>query len=112
METHTIPEVQTETDLLAATEPLEATYVLFYAEWCPFSRMFLPVFNQFGQTHTGSYLRVLLEDNDELWEKYCIKVVPTVLFFQHDVVAARLDGTSGRGLTGQELQKFIATTSK
>ena len=110
MQTHMKTEVRTDAGLLAVTQPVDQMLVLFYTSWCPYSRMFLPIFERFAQSHEGSCVRVLLDDGDPLWDKYEIRVVPTVLLFQKGKVAQRLDGVPGEGLTDVQFQEFARSS--
>jgi len=105
-------EVRSDAELQACSRPIERLFVLFYASWCPYSRMFLPIFERFTKTHEGSCLRVQIDSEQELWEKYEIDVVPTVLFFCYGSVVARLDGVPGEGLTEVQLQEFAKSNVK
>jgi len=94
-------------DLSGALKKMDRAFVLFYASWCPFSRRFLPVFDQFAKDNAGSCLRVMIDDNEDICEKYSISVYPTVLYFKKGKVVKRLDGVSGEGLNEKKLKDFI-----
>jgi len=84
-------------------------FVLFYASWCPFSREFLPVFQDHAD-RSGSgpcYTRILVDDKDDVIKKYSIEVFPTVLFFENGRIARRLDGTFHVGLDEDQLKDFV-----
>ncbi len=82
-------------------------FVLFYAEWCPFSRAFLPEFVDRAERGARCFRRILSDDNDPHVRKYRIEVYPTVLFFEHGQLARRLDGRYLKGLDRPGLEKFI-----
>jgi len=82
-------------------------FVLFYTSWCPFSRMFLPIFEKYAKRKMKNCLRVKVDDEESLMEKYSVDVVPTVLFFEDGTVLKRLDGKLGKGLTEKQLIDFI-----
>ena len=79
-------------DLETAIRELDHAWILFYASWCPFSRMFLPSF--FDQAAKGEpcFRRILADEERGLAEKYGIEVYPTVLFFKDGKVADRQVG--------------------
>ncbi len=81
--------------------------VLFYASWCPFSQRFLPDFLDHAEASDQCFMRVLVDDKDDLIRKYAIEVYPTVLFFQHGKVAKRLDGIFHVGLNKRQLEEFV-----
>jgi len=84
-------------------------FVLFYASWCPFSREFLPVFQDNAERSGGGpcYMRILVDDKDDVVRKYSIEVYPTVLYFENGRVAKRLDGTFHVGLDESRLEDFV-----
>jgi thioredoxin-like negative regulator of GroEL len=81
--------------------------VLFYASWCPFSSMFLPLFEEHARDREENCSRVLVDDLSSLEEEYGIEVVPTVLYFEKGKLKKRLNGLHGRGLDETQLQRFI-----
>ena len=111
MEQMTLFRVYTDADLQSIVEPAGRMFVLFYSEWCPFSRMFLPIFETFSKGREDSCLEVVLDDDMVLWDIYDIKIVPTVLLFSQGSVTARLDGVSHEGLTERQLLDFASRQS-
>jgi thiol-disulfide isomerase/thioredoxin len=84
--------------------------VLFTVDWCPHCRRFDPVFEAAAARHTALPLvaaDVSDDDADPRWEQYRIEVVPTVLLFDGGLVADRLDGALGRGLSAGQLEEFL-----
>jgi thioredoxin 1 len=73
---------------------------LFYSSWCPYCMRFVPVFEKkVTNLAFESVIHVLLEDNDNvLWDEYCISAVPTIILFENGQVSARLDGRLGVGI--------------
>jgi thiol-disulfide isomerase/thioredoxin len=82
-------------------------FVLFYASWCPFSQAFLPDYLKSAYNHTACHLRILVDDKDDLVEKYAIEVYPTVLYFEQGELVKRLDGIPHEGLDETQLKEFI-----
>ena len=82
-------------------------FVLFYASWCPYSQLFLPIFEKYARNNLNSCLRVKIDDKTKLCEKYSIDVVPTVLLFEKGKVTKRLDGARGAGLDEKQLKKLV-----
>jgi thioredoxin 1 len=102
-------EVDNETALQNILIANEHVVALFYASWCPFCRMFLPVFQEVVQGTDYALLLVQLDDlSNPLWETYAVHVVPTVLFFETAQVARRLDGVLGIGLSRNRLEAFLS----
>lgn len=82
--------------------------VLFYADWCAFSRAFLPCFEAAAADRDPDMVRVLVDDAREAAEAFGVEVYPTVLFFEGGRLVKRLDGRSGLGLDERQLRDFVA----
>ncbi len=102
-------EVDNEDDLTGILRGSERVFALFYASWCPFCRSFLPIFEeQARRKRYDKFLRVRIDDEtNPLWEKYDVKVVPTVILFEGERVLRRLDGALGMGLSEKQLNDFL-----
>jgi thioredoxin 1 len=84
------------------------TVVAFWAEWCPFCRRFRPLFEKASSERGGRFAFVRLDENDNpLWERYAVAVVPSVAVFRGGAVAARKDGVLGRGISAEVLAAFL-----
>ena len=90
----------------------DGVFVLFYADWCPFSRAFLPVFETHAAGRDKDFIRVLLDDNEDLFDEHDIEVYPTVLFFKSGKVSKRLDGKHLSGLREKQFTDLIASCGK
>ena len=101
-------KLEVECELDDALRNKEKVFVLFYASWCPFSRMFLPIFEKYSETSPQICMRVKIDDKAKLTEKYSIDVVPTVLVFEKGTVKKRLDGEPGAGLDEKQFKKLLA----
>jgi thiol-disulfide isomerase/thioredoxin len=85
-------------------------YVLFYATWCPFSRRFLPVYEEFMQTQPENCSSIIVDDRADLCDKYEIEYYPTVILFRKGKVSKRLDAEPGVGLSKKQLTEFTENT--
>ena len=101
------PIISNETQLNETLKNNQKAVILFYASWCPFSQRFLPSFLESAKKNKQSHLRVLIDDCEELAEKYQIEIYPTVLYFINGEVSARLDGIAHQGLTASALNDFL-----
>ena len=83
--------------------------VLFHATWCPFCRRFKPTFDEVasGQRAWEPMEVLLEEDENPLWERFGIEVVPTVLFFDDGKLVRRIDGEAGVGLEASDLRPAL-----
>ncbi len=102
--------VDTADDVEAQLESKPKVYALFYASWCPHSRRFLPIFEEYAKAHPDECLEVMVDFKEELCEKYDIEYYPTVLCLKEGKVEKRLDATPGYGLTKEQLQELVAET--
>lgn len=78
---------------------------LFWADWCPYARRFLPVFES---ADLPGIEKVLVDVSDEggLWDRYRIPVVPTVLVFVAGREVGRIDGVKGLGIKAERLDEL------
>jgi len=95
-------------DLHELLKVKDKAFVLFYASWCPFSIRFLPVFEQQSKAKEQYFIRITVDHEESLCEKYSVAVYPTVLFFEKGKVSKRLDGISGVGLDEKKLADLIS----
>lgn len=84
----------------------ERVFVLFYASLCPFSQKFLPIFEEYAKNNPQECIRVLIDDKQDLCEKYSIEYYPTVILFKKGKVQRRLDAKPGIGLNKEQLREF------
>lgn len=89
---------------------MDPVMALFYADWCPFCRRFLPLFEGYAASASVRFLGVDISDEDNpLWEEYSIDVIPTLVFFRGGKVVKRIDGTLGVGLKERHLKELLQT---
>ncbi len=99
--------IETEQDLLKILKEKETCFILFYAEWCPFSMRFLPIFETCAKNTTSRCYRMMIDQHPSLCAKYSVEVYPTVIFFEKGNVVKRLDGTQGVGLNEKQFRDLI-----
>ena len=77
------------------------TLVLFHTGYCPFCRVFAPFFQRAESMLKGIYLAEARLDEDEnpLWDKLNIQVVPTMIAFRNGKQIAIREGKPGLGLS-------------
>jgi thiol-disulfide isomerase/thioredoxin len=101
-----------EQDLDEILKAKRSVFVLFYASWCPFSRKFLPVYEKCTLNSPTPCLRVMVDNKEELCDKYSIDYYPTVLLFENGKVAKRLDAEPGAGLNEKQLKNMLSSTNR
>ncbi len=95
--------------ILKSKEPILA---VFYAEWCPFCRAFIPEFESV-KPNGFELAKVDLSDwENPLWEEFKVDVVPTLIAFKNGEVIARRDGVLGKGLQRKDLDEFLLQLKK
>ncbi len=98
---------KSDRDLHELLKVKDKAFVLFYASWCFFSIRFLPIFEQQAKAKDQNFIRIIIDHEESLCEKYSVAVYPTVLFFENGKVSKRLDGISGVGLDERKLTDLI-----
>jgi thioredoxin 1 len=88
----------------------ERVLVLFYADWCPFSRAFLPDFDRAEPEASVPFVRANIADsNDPRWKRHGVQHVPTLVYFEHGEPLERVDPIPHGGLTRRDLEDFLET---
>lgn len=94
-----------EDRVVRSTEP---TVVLFWAGWCGFCRAFRPLFDAKVAEYDARFAVTRLDDDDNpLWERYRVDVVPSLALFRGGQLVLRKDGKLMRGLTEADLVAFL-----
>jgi thiol-disulfide isomerase/thioredoxin len=78
--------------------------VLFYATWCPFSRPFLPIFEEYSKSNPEECLSVIVDEKPDICEEYGTEYYPTVIMFKKGKVHKRLDAEQHVGLNKRQLK--------
>jgi thioredoxin-like negative regulator of GroEL len=104
--------IKTEKDLEKILKEKNPCFILFYADWCPFSLRFLPIFETCAQNANSRCYRMIIDEHPHLCKRYSIEVYPTVIFFESGKVVKRLDGSHGFGLNEQQFQDLIKACEK
>lgn len=91
---------------LEGLEKKEKAFVLFYAEWCPFCKSFMPTFDRFSKENPGVCAKVDVYEMPDESDKYSIEYYPTVILFKNGRVHARLDAVRGVGIEKKKFDEF------
>jgi thioredoxin-related protein len=67
---------------------------------------FLPVFKEYERTKPAECMQVIVDDEEELCDKYSIEYYPTVILFKKGKVYKRLDAEPGVGLSRTQLKEL------
>jgi len=98
-----------KSDIRDQIKSKDKAYVLFYASWCPYSRRFLPVFEEYEKINPKECMKVVIDDAPDLCDEYAIEYYPTVILFQKGKVHKRLDAQPGVGLDKKQLKDFTGS---
>jgi thiol-disulfide isomerase/thioredoxin len=94
-------------DFEEALKTQKKMFVLFYASWCFHSRKFLPIYQKCALNAPVPCLRVMIDDREDLCDKYDINYYPTVLLFEDGKVLRRLDPEPGGDLTEKQMRDLL-----
>jgi thioredoxin 1 len=87
------------------------TLVLFYADWCPYCANFKPTFEEIKSDKIQKKTTLLNEDENLLWERFNIEMVPTMIAFENGKILARRDAKRGIGLTRKDMESIVKELS-
>lgn len=94
-------------ELEKALRSRESVFVLFYADWCPFSMAFLPYFRRHAEGAGRNCVRITIDRDEDLFDKYGVEYMPTVIHFKNGKVARRLDSAPHVGLSERQLLDLL-----
>jgi len=99
--------IKNEADPADLIKEIDGLFLMVYASWCPHSQRFLPLFEKYAEKKTQSCARVVIDDLDNVVDRFGVEVYPTVLYFKNGKIAQRLDGVAGVGLDENQLKDFL-----
>ena len=86
---------------------------MFYASYCPFCSMFSYIFERQAKNPKYVFAKADITDDDNpFWERYNIKVVPTLIAFRDGEEIIRKDAILNIGLNEKDLTTFLETLQK
>lgn len=87
--------------------------VLFYADWCPFCKKFIPLFELYEKNNNIPFVGVKINDDENpLWDRFQINAIPTVIAFKDGKIIDRLGAVPHIGLKEEAFKLFINTLEK
>lgn len=97
-----------EDALEAALSRGESMIVAFYADWCGFSRAFMPIFvERAPELDPPAAAANISAESDPRWKTHDVQTVPTLVAFEDGEEVARVDGRPGQGLDEADIDRLL-----
>ena len=95
-----------ESEVLKSDVPV---VVDFWAEWCPPCRALAPTFEELAARYEGSvrFLKLNVDENTSVPQRYGIKGIPTLVFFDGGREAERIVGATGKDALARIVDKYV-----
>ena len=81
----------------------------FWAEWCGPCRMVGPVIDELAAEFDGRVAigKVDVDDNNEIVEKFGIRNIPTILFFQTGQLVDKQIGAARKDVLAEKINRLL-----
>jgi thioredoxin 1 len=81
----------------------------FWAEWCGPCKMIAPLLNEIARETEGKFriAKVNIDDDPGLMQKYNVRAVPTLLFFQGGQLRDQLVGGAPKKSIIEKLEQLV-----
>ena len=104
-----IKELNFEAEVLQSNQPV---LVDFWAQWCGPCKMFAPLLDEIAVEQNGSakVVKVNVDENPTLAQRYNIQSIPTLLYFAGGEMLDRTMGAVSKQSIISKLEKLGVTT--
>ena len=87
----------------------EPVFVDFFASWCGPCKMFAPIVEQISQKYKDkiTVLKIDIDENSEIAEKYSIQSVPTSILFKNNNIVERISGMISFNQCSDLVDKYL-----
>ena len=98
-----------EKDVLQSDKPV---LVDFWAQWCAPCRMIAPTVEAVAEKYQGkaSVVKVNVDDNPSVSQKYGIKGIPTLILFKGGKEQERIVGATSKDAISRIIDKHVAAS--
>ena len=81
----------------------------FWAEWCPPCRALAPTFEELAKQYAGRvrFLKLNVDENQQVPQRFGIKGIPTLVFFDGGREVERVVGASSREVLARIVDKYV-----
>jgi len=81
----------------------------FWAEWCPPCRALAPTFEELAKQYAGRvrFLKLNVDENAEVPQRFGIKGIPTLVFFDGGREVERIVGAAGKEALARVIDKYV-----
>ena len=81
----------------------------FWAEWCPPCRALAPTFEELAERYAGrvKFVKLNVDENQSVPQRFGIKGIPTLVFFDGGREAERVVGASGKDSLARIVDRYV-----
>jgi thioredoxin 1 len=81
----------------------------FWAEWCPPCRALAPTFEELAKQYSGRvrFLKLNVDENAEVPQRFGIKGIPTLVFFDGGREVERVVGATSKATLAPIIDKYV-----
>ncbi len=100
----------TEADFESVVNGSRPTLVDFWAEWCGPCRMIAPTISELAADFDGRAVvgKVNVDEQPKIAEKFRVRSIPTLLFFQNGDVVGQVVGVQPKAKLAEKLESLVA----
>lgn len=99
----------TEADFESVVNDSRPTLVDFWAEWCGPCRMIAPTISELAADFDGRAVvgKVNVDEQPKIAEKFRVRSIPTLLFFQNGDVVGQVVGVQPKAKLAEKLESLV-----